>query len=205
MSNDYSLSSLIYDQFLYLPLRPIRLKVLNILNGNHDHRIVDLCGGTGNQLKLLARNGFTNLHCVDLSTAMLAIARRGDYPINIYEEDATQTGFTDSFFDAAIISFAIHEKDQATQSGLISEAHRILKPDGLLIVIDFQFDNHTKRSIRSMIGLIEWIAGGEHYRNFQKYIQSGGLQAIIKPKLFKPIIQTRKLRSGIIIAQYLKH
>ena len=83
MADNYSLSARLYDPLLYLPMRSIRKAVLQELVNNQQDAIVDLCGGTGNQLKLLARNGFTDLHCVDLSPEMLAIAKDGNNLINI--------------------------------------------------------------------------------------------------------------------------
>ncbi|MBW1815080.1 MAG: class I SAM-dependent methyltransferase, partial [Deltaproteobacteria bacterium] len=125
--------------------------------------MLDLCCGTGNQIKLLAKHGFTNLHCLDVSASMLEIAKKSDYPIHIYNEDATKTHFDDESFDIVIISFAIHEKDKATQQNLINETHRLLKKDGFLLVVDFAFDGRTTILSKIAIRFIERLAGGEHY------------------------------------------
>jgi len=60
--------------------------------------ILDLCCGTGNQLKLLSKNGFKNLYCLDISDSMLKIARRNAPFIKIYNENATKTSFNYAFF-----------------------------------------------------------------------------------------------------------
>ncbi|MFH1850903.1 MAG: methyltransferase, partial [Candidatus Neomarinimicrobiota bacterium] len=67
MTGNYSLVARLYDPLLNWVMRPIRRTVLRELIGDRQAAIVDLCGGTGDQLKLLAHNGFSNLHCVDLS------------------------------------------------------------------------------------------------------------------------------------------
>ena len=137
MNPEYSLSAKLYDPVLHMAMRPIRQAVLQELANNQQNAIVDLCCCTGNQMRLLARNGFADLHSVDLSPEMLAIAKQGDYPINIYECDATATGFDNGRFDAAIISFALHEKERSIRERLLTEAHRILKPAGRLLIVDY--------------------------------------------------------------------
>ena len=51
MKEEYDLSASIYDPLLYLALKPIRLAVLDELLQYKDSSILDLCCGTGNQLK----------------------------------------------------------------------------------------------------------------------------------------------------------
>ena len=205
MSDNYSLSARLYDPLLYLSMRSIRKAVLQELADNQQAAIVDLCGGTGNQLKLLARNGFTDLHCVDLSPEMLAIAKNEENEINIYEQDATATGFNNGHFDVAIISFALHEKDLSVRENLLEEAHRILKPGGRLLIVDFHFDDQTKFAGRFAISLVEWFAGGDHYRNFKDYISKGGLPNLVDPQKFNRLKAIRLLRDGVIFSVYQKH
>lgn len=205
MADNYSLTAQLYDPLLYMAMRPIRKAILHELVDNQQNAIVDLCGGTGNQLKLLARNGFTDLHCVDLSPEMLAIAKKGENTINIYEQDATTTVFDDSHFDVAIISFALHEKERSIRERLLMEAHRILKPAGRLLIVDYGFDDQTKLSARYAINLVEWLAGGDHYRNFKDYIAKGGLPNLTDPGKFIRLKTTRLLRNGVIFSVYRKH
>ena len=159
--------------------------------------ILDLCCGTGNQIKLLSKHGFRNLYCLDISDSMLEIAKRTDSSVKIYNEDATKTNFDDASFDVVIISFAIHEKDRNTQQALINEAYRIIKKDGLMLVVDYVFDNKTTKFSRILISIIERIAGGEHYRNFKNYIQNNGLLSLVKKGKFK-LIKCNRMSSGAV-------
>ena len=197
MKSNYGFTAKIYDPIFYLALKPIRIAVMNELLKYKEKIILDLCCGTGNQIKLLSKHGFRNLYCLDISDSMLEIAKRSDSSIKIYNEDATKTSFDDASFDVVIISFAIHEKDRNTQQALINEAYRIIKKDGLMLVVDYVFDNKTTKFGRILISIIERIAGGEHYRNFKNYIQNKGLSSLIKMDKFK-LIKCNRMSSGAV-------
>ena len=194
----------IYDPIFYLALKPIRIAVMNELLKYKGKVILDLCCGTGDQFKLLSKHGFKNLYCLDISDSMLEIAKRSDNSIKIYNEDATKTSFGDASFDVVIISFAIHEKDRNTQQALINEAYRVIKKDGLMLVVDYVFDNKTTKFSRILISIIERIAGGEHYRNFKNYIQNKGLSSLIKKDKFKLIKCNRMSFGAVTISIYHK-
>ena len=202
MSNEYDIIAKIYDPALYLALRSVRLAVLNELLPYKDKAIIDIRCGTGDQLKLLLKNGFKNLHCLDISRAMLAVAQKNSSQLNFYHKDAADTEFDKGSFDIAIISFALHEKDRRTQENMISEAHRIVKKNGLILIIDYVFDQQS--SIIGKIGIhtIERIAGKEHYQNFRSYLQNNGLAGLLKNDQFKLIKESRKLFSGVTISSY---
>ncbi len=197
MKSNYNLMAKIYDPIFYLALKSIRIAVMNELLKYKEKIILDLCCGTGNQFKLLSKHGFRNLYCLDISDSMLEIAKRSDSSIKIYNEDATKTSFDDASFDVVIISFAIHEKDRNTQQALINEAYRIINKDGLMLVVDYVFDNKTTKFSRILISTIEKIAGGEHYRNFKNYIQNKGLSNLIKKDKFK-LIKCNRMSSGAV-------
>jgi len=204
MKGNYSFIAKIYDPIFYLALKPIRIAVMNELLKYKEKIILDLCCGTGNQIKLLSKHGFRNLYCLDISDSMLEIAKRNDSSVKIYNEDATKTSFDSAFFDVVIISFAIHEKDRNTQQALINEAYRIIKKDGFMLVVDYIFDNRTSKFGRILISTIERIAGGEHFRNFKSYIKNKGLLGLIKKDKFKLIKYDRMLFRAVTISVYQK-
>ncbi len=177
---------------------------MNVLLKYKEKSILDLCCGTGNQLKLLSRNGFKDLHCLDISNPMLEIARKNDYRIKIYNEDATKTNFENESFDIVIISFALHEKDRSTQESFIHEAHRLIKKDGFILVVDYNFDNKTPKLVKIGISIIERIAGKEHYNNFKGYIRNNGLLSLINKDKFKLIKAHKRLFNGVVMSMYQK-
>ena len=204
MKSNYGFIAKIYDPIFYLALKPIRIAVMNELLKYKEKIILDLCCGTGNQIKLLSKHGFRNLSCLDISDSMLEIAKRSDSFIKIYNEDATKTNFDNATFDVVILSFAIHEKDRNTQQALINEAYRIIKKDGLMLVVDYVFDNKTTKFGRILIRIIERMAGREHDRNFKNYIQNKGLSSLIKKDKFKLIKYNRMSSGAVTISIYQK-
>jgi len=200
----YISSANTYDPMLYFAINPIRLAVMKELSQYKDSKILDLCCGTGNQLKLLSKNGFKNLHCLDLSEAMLKVAEKGGHPIKIYTEDATNTSFDDAEFDIIMISFAIHEKNRETQEKLIEEAHRLIKKEGFILIVDFAFDEKTTKLGKMGIDLIERLAGGEHYLNFKGYIENDGLDSLLKADKFELTKDMRRTFNGVTISTYQK-
>ena len=204
MKEEYISSAKYYDSLLYLAINPIRLEVMKELSQHKDSAILDLCCGTGNQLKLLSKNGFKNLHCLDLSEAMLKVAEKGGHPIEIYTEDATKISFDDAVFDIVMLSFAIHEKDRETQERMIEDAHRIIKKEGMILIVDFCFDEKTTKLGKIGIDFIERMAGGEHYLNFKKYIANNGLESLMKSDKFALVKDSRRAFNGVSISTYRK-
>lgn len=202
--NEYDNTAWFYDQLLFLPLWHIRKKVMKELKKYKTNQILDLCCGTGNQLKILAKDGFENLHCLDFSEAMLEIAKKGDYPIKIYNEDATNTSLKDSSFDVITISFAIHEKPRKIQEGILKEAKRILRTSGLLLIVDYDIDKET--TFLSKLGIygIERAAGKLHYFYFKNFIKNKGLESLIDKNIFKLEQKEKVLLKGVAISQYRK-
>jgi len=56
MKSNYNLMAKIYDPIFYLPLKSIRIAVMNELLKYKEKVILDLYCGTGNQIKLLSKN-----------------------------------------------------------------------------------------------------------------------------------------------------
>lgn len=92
MGTEYAFTAKIYDPILYFPLRNIRRKIIQLIPDRHAH-ILDLCCGTGDQLKKLRDAGFHHLTGVDCSREMLKVAQRGDKIETLLECDARHTPF----------------------------------------------------------------------------------------------------------------
>jgi len=177
MSN-YYLASL-YDFILYPFLNKTRKQTAKIINQLNPESLIDICCGTGNQLKHLSHTKI-KLTGIDNSSSMLGAAKH----YNCFKQDARKIEFPDKTFDMALIQLALHEKSIEDQQRIIHEAYRILKDSGHLVVLDYQIDSKTSRSAKNIITFIEFLAGKEHYRHFKGYNQSGGLSKLIDANRF---------------------
>lgn len=103
-------------------------------------RILDLGCGTGMASRRLAPRLPADARLVagDLVQAMLAVARRLAPKIPIVQFDAARLPFPDRTFDLVVCTFALHHIRE--QRRTLSEAHRILKPGGRLLVITWGAD-----------------------------------------------------------------
>ena len=110
MKDEYRYTGALYDFLLSRPLRPIRFSIRSFTLENNHKRILDICCGTGEQLRLLEGN---NLHLtgVDLSASMLREAKKKSNEINYLCMDWSQPQIDHglNIIDCAIISFGLHE------------------------------------------------------------------------------------------------
>lgn len=183
--DEYSFFARIYDPFLYLVLHKIRKQVVEIVKHYKPHSIIDICCGTGNQLKYLKKQGFNNITGVDISRSMLQQAKKGKENIQCKNQDASQMDFSNDSFDMGIISFALHEKPYDVTLKIINETSRIVSPNGHIIIVDYLFNNQVKFPLRYAIHFVEKLAGKYHYRYFRNYLQYGGLDHLMKNYLLK--------------------
>ncbi len=166
-----------YDPFINPFLKKLRKKILDVVTELEPERIMDVCCGTGYQIKLLNRYGFSAVG-IDLSGEMLAVAKRGMWKAPCFKQDATAIDYPDESFDMVLITMALHEKDSVARQKIITEMDRILQPDGHLLIADYWLSSGTPWFAGKIIRFIERLAGGEHYRNFRNFQNSGGLKGI---------------------------
>jgi demethylmenaquinone methyltransferase/2-methoxy-6-polyprenyl-1,4-benzoquinol methylase len=201
--SEYSLVADTYDFLLAPFLRGLRMRILNTVIELNPGSIVDLCCGTGNQLKRLSLHGFKNLTCVDLAEDMLRVAQRGAHSPDCLHANAADTGLPSASVDAVIISLALHEKLHSDAAAVLKEAHRLLRPGGNLIVSDFNTGESLPFLVGKAVKLIESIAGGEHFKNYKSYVKNGGLPVLYDKELFS-IEDQSLVAAGAILVEVCK-
>ena len=165
-------------------------------------KVIDVCCGTGAQVLEYGRHSIIATG-IDSSRDMLQIATRNKMrkrAVNVSFQlaDAANLPFQDSCFDYASISFGLHDKEKPIRYKIISEMKRIVKKDGALILIDFQVP--LPRNVWAVFArVIEFFAGGSHYRGFKDYLANGGLEDILKNHGLQEECRTY-LKSGLIAA-----
>jgi len=169
-----------YERLLSGFLSPLRRNICTFLQYHNHHKIIDVCCGTGALLTLLDRDGM-QLVGVDLSQPML---NEASYTKNIqlFQLDATEMEFPPYSFDAVLLTFALHEKNAFDREVIINNCWNLVRPGGHLIIGDYcQPGSTVKGGIfsRSLIPLIERIAGINHYHCYKNWMDNGALQGFL--------------------------
>ncbi len=97
-------------------------------------RALDVCCGTGDIAELLAATGARTTG-LDFTAEMLEVARRRNGAIEYVQGDAMNLPFEDESFDALTVGFGL--RNLAEWKTGLEEMHRVAKPGGRLVVLDF--------------------------------------------------------------------
>lgn len=121
--------------------RSWRRKAIRMLKPFNPRQILDVATGTGDfAIAALSLNP-DHITGVDVSAGMLGkarvkIGRKGyDNKISLVRAPSESLPFQDNSFDAATVAFGVRNFDDPVQG--LSEIHRVLKPGGVLAVLEF--------------------------------------------------------------------
>ncbi len=147
-------------------------EVLEKLNLRGDERILDMGCGRGAVLLLAAQHlttgravGVDLWRSVDQSGNSAEATRRNaelegvSERVELHTGDMTALPFADSSFDVVLSSYAIHNiSSNAGRAKAVSEALRVLRPGGRLLIADVRGTRHSESCLRS-IGMNEVARG----------------------------------------------
>lgn len=151
---------------------------------SENDRVLDLCTGTAtNAIRIASAKQVQQIVGVDLSDEMLSVARgkikkAGLKNIELLQMDATHLDFREHSFDKILLSLVLHEMDESLANQILSEAKRVLKPDGKILLTEWEPCGHfLQRLLFLPISLLE----PRPYRSFIKkdlpsYFESLGLR-----------------------------
>lgn len=116
--------------------------MLDWLAPRNNQHLLDVAGGTGDiAFKFLDRAPLSEVTVLDMTEEMLiegkkrAEAKRFKDKLNWVCGDALNLPFKDNIFDAYTISFGIRNVTDIPKA--LSEAYRVLKPGGRMLVLEF--------------------------------------------------------------------
>jgi len=183
----------VYDGTIGRALRGIRHEVADLIRKERLFPVLDLCCGTGAQLRLFQHPLRLGL---DIDGRMLIHARRKCPAAHFMRADASRIPIRGGTLGGVIVSYALHEKDGKTRREMMAEIRRVLHPNGRLILIDFD----PPWNLASRIGwiatfAIERMAGGEHFRNGRDFIRAGGLSEFVREQGLE-ILRDRPMELG---------
>ncbi len=122
------------------PLRPggfdLTIRALEFCNPAPGSQILDIGCGSGASLAILTKNGF-DPHGLDISRFQVEQSRGSCR--NLLQSDGRSIPFHDAFFDLVLLecTLSVIENPEI----VLSEIHRVLKPDGRLIFSDIYARN----------------------------------------------------------------
>lgn len=127
-----------YYDLITRPFRHLRDHVAELAALSRTMRVLDVATGTGEQAFAFA-NTAAEVIGVDLSDAMLAIARRKNRHPNVrfQQGDAAALTFPAESFDAACVSFALHEMPRSIRERVVREMVRVVHRRGRIIIVDW--------------------------------------------------------------------
>jgi ubiquinone/menaquinone biosynthesis C-methylase UbiE len=177
----YALVAPFYDIFAGSFLRPARKGIARDAEAEKCRSVLDVACGTGEQAIMLAKAGI-EVTGIDLSPAMLGVARDKSPPtVAYFLGNAENLPFGSGSFDCVTISLALHEMALETRMATTGEMLRVLTPGGKLIVFDYAAPENRRCAFgMALLGLLERIAGGEHFKNFVRFTRAGGIDQFLK-------------------------
>jgi ubiquinone/menaquinone biosynthesis C-methylase UbiE/predicted DNA-binding transcriptional regulator len=133
---------------LYIDEREVEAALSEIVAAAEPADLLDIGTGTGRMIEILGPRVGHALG-IDQSREMLAVARvnlehAGLANGSVRLGDMYQLPLPDACFDAIVIHQVLHYADRPAEA--IAEAARVLRPDGLLVVVDFA--PHTLEFLR---------------------------------------------------------
>ncbi|RJR16737.1 MAG: class I SAM-dependent methyltransferase [Nitrospiraceae bacterium] len=105
---------------------------LNRVKLTPKEKILDIPCGTGEFCTLFSPDCYQGL---DISKKYIDYARN-KYKRKFLCSDARHSGFSDEYFDKILMLGFLHHLDDSTVEFVLKEAKRILKPDGVLLLIE---------------------------------------------------------------------
>lgn len=171
----------LYDAALGLSLRRVRRRVAAWIARENLFPCLDVCCGTGSQIRVFDDNGNASVIGLDINPGMLRYAAARTPGAPFVQGDARRLPFRNGVFRAVTISFGLHDKTHEDRLEILNEACRVMTPGGKMIFVDFENPwSRTSRVGAFFVGLIERGAGGEHYRNSRRFLRCGGLRSFLR-------------------------
>lgn len=171
-----------YEPAVFLPLRKLRRRVARWAQLPPGARLLDVATGTGGQARAFAHVA-QEVVGIDLSEAMLRVARRKNRAPNVVfrRADAARLPFADLSFDAACISFALHEMPASVRDRVVAEMVRVTKPAARIIIVDYRLP--SSRMARWLVFHIERAYEGKLYARFMAadlvaLLESAGIHVV---------------------------
>jgi SAM-dependent methyltransferase len=180
MSDPYRRFSRFYNPLVEPWLRPIKKQIVQECLRLNLSRILDVGCGTGTLAGMLRKEG---IHAVGLdpSPGMIRVSHgisRGSFALLRGRGEAPP--FSSGAFQGVIFSRVFHENHPCRRRKMLEEALRVLDPRGTLFILDYHKPSTPSgQTARMFEYLVEWGAGGDHFRNYRQFMEEGALPGLL--------------------------
>jgi len=180
MSDPYARSARFYNPIVGPWLRPVENKIVRECLRLKIGSVLDVGCGTGTLVGLMRKEGIQAIG-LDPSPGMIRVSRGNSWcSLSLVRGRGDRLPFPSGSFQGVVFSMVLHENSPALRREMLEEALRILDPRGTLFILDYQKPSTTSgRAAGRIEYLVEWIVGGEHFRNYRLFMQEGALPAIL--------------------------
>ncbi len=185
-----------------------RRKVTGQLHGKGPLHLLDLATGTGDLLISLLRRCpvIEKATGLDISERMLELCRQKLRARGLAERvelvcgDASATPFSAGTFDVATMAFGI--RNTANAAATLAEIHRILKPGGRAMILEFSLPHHRAvrwcylKYLRSVIPRIGAAVSGDQHA--YRYLDES-IEGFHQPEAFLSLMRQAGFREVSVI------
>lgn len=189
-----------YD-FLDLPFERKRYSGLRpLLFQNLDGQLLDAGVGTGRNCAYYPPEAVVS--GIDTSPAMLARAHDRCPALaaagRLYQMDVTELQFPTGSFDAAVASFLFCVLPDNLQVPALRELGRVVKPGGVIRLLEYVRPQGTFRRIMSRIWQpwIAWAYGASFDRQTEKHVPAAGLELVESRYVVDDLLKMLTLRAA---------
>ncbi len=153
-----------------------RRKAIRLLQKENPHYILDVATGTADMAILACKMmSAVEIEGIDISAQMLELGKKKVEKeqlasrIRLQEGDSETINFAENTFDAVMVAFGVRNFENLEKG--LAEMHRVLKPGGRLIVLEFSQPRRklVKRFYRIYMNVIAPKVAGWFNQNKQAY------------------------------------
>jgi len=180
MSDPYGQSARFYNPAVEPWLRSVKKKIVQECLRLNLSPVLDVGCGTGTLAGMLRKEGIQTIG-LDPSPGMIRVSRgisRDSFALVRGRGEGLP--FSSGSFHGVIFSMVFHENPPSQRREMLEDALRVLDPRGTLFILDYHCPlTASGRAARVIEYLVEWVVGGEHFRNYRRFMQEGALTAFL--------------------------
>lgn len=153
--------------------RRLRRTAIEWLKPQTRDKIIDICSGSGTLTIMLdeVMNGEGEVVGVEISPDLIRKAKnkKGVSGLKFVHADAQYIDFPNNYFDKAVIFGALHEMPYEVRCNVLTEAYRILKPDGIIFILE-----HNKPGKKWKAGFFSTMERfNPEYKTYKDFLRRG--------------------------------